>query len=42
MGRGTDGREDMLRSKTGRGFELRVLDAAGDLLVKKKVMLLLN
>jgi len=42
IARGTDGREDILRSKTGRNFELRVLDAAGGLLAKKKVLLLLN
>jgi hypothetical protein len=42
MGRGTDGRENILRSKTGRNFQLRVLNAAGDLLAKKRVLLLLN
>jgi hypothetical protein len=42
MGAGKDGREDILRSKTGRNFQLRVLNSSGDLLVKKKVMLLLN
>lgn len=42
IARGTDGREDILRSKTGRNFELRVLDADGGLLAKKKVLLLLN
>lgn len=30
-----DGREDILRSKTGGSFELRVLDADGGLLAKK-------
>ena len=42
IARGTDGREDIIRSKTGRNFELRVLDAAGGLLAKKKILLLLN
>ncbi|HOW86791.1 MAG TPA: hypothetical protein P5119_13580 [Candidatus Aminicenantes bacterium] len=42
IARGTDGREDILRSKTGRNFELRVFDAAGGLLAKKKILLLLN
>jgi len=36
------GSEDVMRSKTGRNFQLRVLNAAGDLLAKKKVLLLLN
>lgn len=36
------GREDILRSKTGRSFQLRVLNANGDLLAKKKVLLVLN
>ena len=34
--------ENILRSKTGRNFQLRVLNAAGGLLAKKKVLLLLN
>ncbi len=42
MGAGVDGKENILRSKTGRNFQLRVLNAAGDLLAKKKVLLLLN
>jgi hypothetical protein len=42
IGAGVDGRENILRSKTGRNFQLRVLNAAGDLLAKKKVLLLLN
>jgi hypothetical protein len=42
MGVGQDGRENILRSKTGRSFQLRVLNAVGDLLAKKKVLLILN
>jgi hypothetical protein len=41
-GSGNFGSTDRMRGKTGRNFQLRVLNAAGELLAKKKVLLLLN
>ncbi len=41
-GAGREGREDILRSKIGRSFQLRVLGPSGELLASRKVILILN